>query len=135
MEVSTGLRGRRYKLELSGGGGKSLIHSRKQNSLVATSSCLNRNQKIPVKIQVNLNKNIFPVKIDSFERTFAELCSGDERGIGSVHEIKNLKTRFESLMNERQSPLGVPNVLTQSEVVGKDLKDTIDETCTKFHRQ
>lgn len=104
MEVSTGLRGRRYKLELSGGGGKSLIHSRKQNSLVATSSCLNRNQKIPVKIQVNLNKNIFPVKIDSFERTFAELCSGDERGIGSVHEIKNLKTRFESLMNERQSP-------------------------------
>jgi hypothetical protein len=83
-------------------GGKSLIHSRKQNSLVA-SSCLNRSQKMPVKIQVNLNNNIFPVKIDGFERTVGELCSSDERGVGSVHEIKNLKTRFESLVNERAS--------------------------------
>jgi hypothetical protein len=58
---------------------------------------------MPVKIQVNLSNNIFPVKIDCFERTVGELCSSDERGVGSVNEIKNLKTRFESLINERAS--------------------------------
>jgi hypothetical protein len=100
LELTPGLPNQRAKFESTG---KSLIDYRKQNSLVASSS-LNRSQIMPVKIQVNLNNNIFPVKIDTFSRTVGELCSSDERGIGSVHEIKNLKTRFESLMNERESP-------------------------------
>jgi hypothetical protein len=69
LELTPGLPKKRAKYESTG---KSLIHSRKQNSLVA-SSCLNRSQKMPVKIQVNLNNNIFPVNIDTFSRTVGEL--------------------------------------------------------------
>jgi hypothetical protein len=69
LELTPGLPKKRAKYESTG---KSLIHSKKKNSLVA-SSCLNRVQKMPVKIQVNLNNNIFPVNIDTFSRTVGEL--------------------------------------------------------------
>jgi hypothetical protein len=70
--------------------GQNLMKHRKQNSMIISSG-LDRIQKLPVKIEVNLNNNIFPVKLDAFERTVSrnELFHSDEIGIGSTHEIHN----------------------------------------------